>query len=142
MTVSEIKELIGALDASGVTSLEYKENDVKLVLAKGNVIVSEAAAVPAAPAASPKENSVPAAATEEGHVIASPLVGTAYLAPAEDAEVFVKVGDMVKKGQTLAIIEAMKLMNEIESEYDGEVVQILVENEETVEYGQPLFVIR
>lgn len=139
MTVSEIKELIGALDASGVTSLEYKENDVKLVLAKGNVIVSEAAA---APAASPKENNVPAAATEEGHVVASPLVGTAYLAPAEDAEVFVKVGDIVKKGQTLAIIEAMKLMNEIESEYDGEVVQILVENEETVEYGQPLFVIR
>ena len=142
MTVSEIKELIGALDASGVTSLEYKENDVKLVLAKGNVIVSEAAAVPAAPAASPKENNVPAAATEEGHVVASPLVGTAYLAPAEDAEVFVKVGDIVKKGQTLAIIEAMKLMNEIESEYDGEVVQIIVENEETVEYGQPLFVIR
>ena len=142
MTVSEIKELIGALDASGVTSLEYKENDVKLVLAKGNVIVSEAAAVPAAAAASPKENNVPAAATEEGHVVASPLVGTAYLAPAEDAEVFVKVGDIVKKGQTLAIIEAMKLMNEIESEYDGEVVQILVENEETVEYGQPLFVIR
>ena len=132
MTVSEIKELIGALDASGVTSLEYKENDVKLV-------VSEAAA---APAANPKENSTPVPDTEEGHIVASPLVGTAYLAPAEDAEVFVKVGDTVKKGQTLAIIEAMKLMNEIESDYDGEVVKILVENEETVEYGQPLFVIR
>lgn len=139
MTVSEIKELISALDASGVTSLEYKENDVKLVLAKGNVIVSEVAA---APAANPKENSTPVPDTEEGHIVASPLVGTAYLAPAEDAEVFVKVGDTVKKGQTLAIIEAMKLMNEIESDYDGEVVKILVENEETVEYGQPLFVIR
>ena len=138
MTVSEIKELIGALDASGVTSLEYKENDVKLVLAKGNGIVSEAAA----PAVSPKEDSTPVPDTEEGHIVASPLVGTAYLAPAEDAEVFVKVGDTVKKGQTLAIIEAMKLMNEIESDYDGEVVKILVENEETVEYGQPLFVIR
>lgn len=139
MTVSEIKELISALDASGVTSLEYKENDVKLVLAKGNVIVSESVA---APATNPKENSAPVPDTEEGHIVASPLVGTAYLAPAEDAEVFVKVGDTVKKGQTLAIIEAMKLMNEIESDYDGEVVKILVENEETVEYGQPLFVIR
>ena len=72
----------------------------------------------------------------------SPLVGTFYTAPAEDAEPFVKVGDTVKKGQVVAIVEAMKLMNEIESEYDGIVEEILVENAQGVEYGQPLFRIR
>ena len=75
----------------------------------------------------------------EGEVVTSPLVGTYYEAPAEDAEAFVKVGDCVKKGQTLAIIEAMKLMNEIESEYDGVIKEIMVKNGQPVEYGQPLF---
>ena len=74
-----------------------------------------------------------------GNFVKSPLVGTFYAAPSEDAEPFIKVGDTVKKGQTLAIVEAMKLMNEIESEFDGVVTEILVENEENVEYGQPLF---
>lgn len=74
-----------------------------------------------------------------GNVVKSPLVGTFYAAPSEDAQPFVKVGDTVKKGQTLAIVEAMKLMNEIESEFDGVVTEILVENEDNVEYGQPLF---
>lgn len=69
----------------------------------------------------------------------SPLVGTFYAAPAEDAESFVKVGDRVEKGQTLGIVEAMKLMNEIESDYSGTVAEILVNNREGVEYGQPLF---
>lgn len=75
-------------------------------------------------------------------MVKSPLVGTFYNAPSPDAEAFVKVGDTVKKGQVLGIVEAMKLMNEIESEFDGTVEQILVENEDVVEYGQPLFVIR
>ena len=75
-------------------------------------------------------------------VITCPLVGTFYSSPAPDAEDYVKVGDTVKKGQVIGIVEAMKLMNEIESEYDGIVEEILVENEETVEYGQPLFRIR
>ena len=69
----------------------------------------------------------------------SPLVGTFYAAPADDAESFVKVGDRVEKGQTLGIVEAMKLMNEIESDYSGTVAEILVNNQEGVEYGQPLF---
>ena len=73
--------------------------------------------------------------------VTSPLVGTFYAAPAEDAEPFVKVGDHVKKGQTLGIVEAMKLMNEIESDYDGVVTAILVQNGDTVEYGMPLFCI-
>ena len=74
-----------------------------------------------------------------GNVVESPLVGTFYAAPAEDAQAFVKVGDKVEKGQTLGIVEAMKLMNEIESDYSGTVAEILVHNQEGVEYGQPLF---
>ena len=77
-----------------------------------------------------------------GKLVESPLVGTFYAAPAEDAAPFVAVGDTVKKGQTLAIVEAMKLMNEIESEFDGIVEEILVENGQAVEYGQPLFRIK
>ena len=75
----------------------------------------------------------------QGKVVESPLVGTFYAAPSEDAEPFVAVGDTVKKGQTLAIVEAMKLMNEIESDYDGTIAEIFVENGQAVEYGQPLF---
>ena len=78
---------------------------------------------------------------KEGNMVKSPLVGTFYAAPAEDAEPYVKVGDHVKKGQTLGIVEAMKLMNEIESDYDGVVTAILVQNGDTVEYGMPLFCI-
>lgn len=78
----------------------------------------------------------------EGNIVKSPLVGTFYAAPSEDAPAFVKLGDKVKKGQVLAIVEAMKLMNEIESDFDGEVAEILVENGQPVEYGQPLFVVR
>ena len=77
-----------------------------------------------------------------GNTVKSPLVGTFYAAPSEDAPAFVKVGDKVKKGQILAIVEAMKLMNDIESDFEGEVAEILVENGQPVEYGQPLFVIR
>ncbi len=76
---------------------------------------------------------------QEGNLVKSPLVGRFYIAPAADAEPFVKVGEAVKKGQTLAVVEAMKLMNEIECEYDGVVAEVLVEDGEAVEYGQPLF---
>ena len=75
-------------------------------------------------------------------VIKSPLVGTFYAAPAENADPFVKVGDSVQTGKVLAIVEAMKLMNEIESEFDGTIQEILVENGEPVEYGQPLFIVK
>lgn len=78
-------------------------------------------------------------AEQEGFLVKSPLVGTFYAAPAEDAAPYVAVGDTVKKGQTVAIVEAMKLMNDIESDFDGTVAEILVENGEMVEYGQPLF---
>ncbi len=78
----------------------------------------------------------------DGNIVKSPMVGTFYAKSSPSAENFVRVGSKVKKGDTLCIIEAMKLMNEIESEYDGEVTQILVENEEVVDYGKPLFVIK
>ena len=95
------------------------------------------------PSAKEAENTeVTASQKPAGKIVESPLVGTFYAAPAEDAAPFVSVGDTVKKGQTLAIIEAMKLMNEIESEYDGVVEAILISNEQVVEYGQPLFRIR
>ena len=81
-------------------------------------------------------------AEPSGNVVKSPLVGTFYAAPSEDAAPFVKIGDKVKKGQVLAIVEAMKLMNDIESDFDGEIAEIYVENGQPVEYGQPLFCIR
>lgn len=157
MTVEEIKDLIQALDASDISVLKYKEGEASLYLAKqeaGNSVVT----MPTPPAVQTVAAiSVPTTETGsgiatasnnvnkeeyDGNVVVSPLVGTAYMAPSEDSEPFVKVGDTVKKGQTLAIVEAMKLMNEIESDYDGVVTEILVANEETVEYGQPLFVIK
>ena len=123
-----------------------------LVQAAPAVIPAAPGAVPAAPAAAPApEAEVPAAgevsaaeadALPAGNVVKSPLVGTFYAAPAEDAEPFVKVGDSVKEGQVLAIVEAMKLMNEIESDFTGTVAEILVENGQAVEFGQPLFVIK
>nr|WP_294664835.1 acetyl-CoA carboxylase biotin carboxyl carrier protein [uncultured Blautia sp.] len=88
------------------------------------------------------ENTQNQASEPAGNIVKSPLVGTFYAAPSEDAPAFVKVGDKVKKGQVLAIVEAMKLMNDIESDFDGEIAEILVENGQPVEYGQPLFVIR
>ena len=98
-----------------------------------------------APVNAPAGAEAPAEASAEGelkgNVVKSPLVGTFYAAPAEDADPFVKVGDSVKEGQVLAIVEAMKLMNEIESDFTGTVTEILVENGQAVEYGQPLFVI-
>lgn len=159
MTVEEIKDLIQALDASDISVLKYKEGEASLYLAKqeaGNSVVTmptppavQTAAAISVPTTETGSN-IKASATSgnagkeqyDGNVVVSPLVGTAYMAPSEDSEPFVKVGDTVKKGQTLAIVEAMKLMNEIESDYDGVVAEILVANEETVEYGQPLFVIK
>lgn len=130
-----------------------------LVQAAPAVIPAAPGAVPAAqgttpgtPSAAPAPSAEAPAAGEvsatgadalpSGNVVKSPLVGTFYAAPAEDAEPFVKVGDSVKEGQVLAIVEAMKLMNEIESDFTGTVAEILVENGEAVEFGQPLFVIK
>ena len=171
MDIKDIVTLIEAVSKNNLTSLVIEENGTKLSLKreKEREIVTAVPPV-AAPAVSamglapglagagvtgipvtPEASlagsvSAQTAETKEdipsGNVVKSPLVGTFYSAPAPDADSFVKVGDTVKKGQVLGIIEAMKLMNEIESEYDGVVEAILVNNEEVVEYGQPLFRIK
>lgn len=160
MKFEQVLQLVDAVSVSSLTEFKYEEGGVKISMKKAaegaadGVSVSphsmEAAVktetgsadteVKAADnAAAPAKE---AAGTEGGQVVTSPLVGTFYAAPAEDAKAFVKVGDRVEKGQVLAIVEAMKLMNEIESDYSGEVVKILAENGQPVEYGQPLFIIR
>ncbi|MCI9126320.1 MAG: acetyl-CoA carboxylase biotin carboxyl carrier protein [Eubacterium sp.] len=141
MNINDIKELIREVSNSAIDEFQYEEDDVMLSLSKGkgSMIVKEYV----------RENSNVSdvdqtVITDEGvdaKTVKSPLVGTVYMAPAEGEEPFVTVGDVVKKGQVLAIVEAMKLMNEIESEYDGMVKEICVNNEEAVEFGQTLFVI-
>ena len=142
MELENLIKLINAVSDSELTGFKYEENGVKLHLAKQSGTVQTAQVVMEAPkmAEVPMKENVVKEEKEAGvKIIESPLVGTFYAAPAEDAEPFVSVGDRVKKGQTLAIVEAMKLMNEIESEFDGTITEILVENGEAVEYGQPLF---
>ena len=149
MELDHILKIIDKVSESGVTSFYYEEGNLKLSVKKKEkqvvaaapvqmaALPAETVSVPlAAPAAPSQEAALPA-----GNVVESPLVGTFYSAPNPDSAAFVKVGDSVKKGQVLGIIEAMKLMNEVESEYDGVVKAILVENEQMVEYGQPLFII-
>ncbi|MDO4265266.1 MAG: acetyl-CoA carboxylase biotin carboxyl carrier protein [Eubacteriales bacterium] len=161
MKLEEIKELMKAMEENDISSFEYNEGDLHLSFRRGAVQDAPAeakdtqgakAAVTACAKASaelPADNrsagpAQPAdekSAAGDGKLVTSPLVGTFYAADAPDKEPFVKVGDTVKKGQILGIIEAMKLMNEIESDYDGVVKSVLVNNEEVVEYGQPLFCI-
>lgn len=142
MEFEQLITLIKTVSDSELTGFRYEENGVRIRLSKEKKKTSVLAGIPAAEAtvAEVFENEIEKpAAVKEGNYVKSPLVGTFYVAPAEDAAPFVSVGDVVKKGQTLAIVEAMKLMNEIESEYDGIVEEVLVENGQAVEYGQPLF---
>ncbi|WP_050641842.1 MULTISPECIES: acetyl-CoA carboxylase biotin carboxyl carrier protein [Clostridia] len=166
MKIDEILQLVDAVSKSTLTEFKYEEGAVKLSLKKTiktvpaeaalePVLTIQAPAAPNQPASSPA-NPAPAAAAAsdpageetvsapaaEGKIVKSPLVGTFYAAPSEDAAPFVNIGDSVKEGQVLAIVEAMKLMNDIESDYAGTVAEVLVENGDTVEYGQPLFVIK
>ncbi len=142
MEFEQIIRLIETVSASELTSFTLEDEKMKISLKKQkeNQIVStlpvQAAAIPVSEV-SAKETETPIS----GNEMKSPLVGTFYNAPSPDAEPFVQVGDSVKKGQTLGIIEAMKLMNEIECEYDGVVKEILVDNMDMVEYGQTLFII-
>ena len=141
MEIKELTQLIEAVSASDLTGLRYEEGGMKLHLTKKQEKI-QVAAVPAEPEAVSKTEPEAPVKDAGANAVTSPLVGTFYAAPSEDAEPFVAVGDQVKKGQTLAIIEAMKLMNEIESEYDGVVEEICVSNGQAVEYGQELFRIR
>jgi acetyl-CoA carboxylase biotin carboxyl carrier protein len=147
MDLRKLKKLIDLVQESGIAELEITEGEEKVKIVKGGV-VTLAAAQPMALAA-PASGSAPAAATtaaeaepgQEGHVVKAPMVGTFYRSPSPDAKAFVEVGQAVKEGDTICIIEAMKLMNEIEADASGVVKAILVENGQPVEYGQPLFIL-
>ena len=153
LSLDDMTTLIKAVSESGLESFDYKEGDFSITLHSNRASGLYPASAPAA--AAPAALSVPdismamatAAETasgaeddeDEAFIIKSPLVGTFYAAPAQDAEPFVKIGDRVKKGQVLAIVEAMKMMNEIESDCDGTIADIMVDNGSPVEFGQPLF---
>jgi acetyl-CoA carboxylase biotin carboxyl carrier protein len=148
MDLRKLKKLIDLVQESGIAELEITEGEEKVKIVKGGV-VTVAAAQPAATSAAP--TAAPAAAGaalaaepepgQEGHVVKAPMVGTFYRSPSPDAKAFVEVGQAVKEGDTICIIEAMKLMNEIEADASGVVKAILVENGQPVEYGQPLFIL-
>ncbi len=148
MDLRKLKKLIDLVQESGIAELEITEGEEKVKIVKGGVVSVSAApvmAMPAsAPAAAPTAAAAPAEApdaSQEGHVVKAPMVGTFYRSPSPDAKVFVEVGQAVKEGDTICIIEAMKLMNEIEADASGVVKAILVENGQPVEYGQPLFIL-
>lgn len=143
MDLTMIEGLVKIVENSSLTEFTLKEGDLKITMSKLDHPPVVAAGVPLAPSAaavSDAGTAAPAATEEEENLfITSPIVGTFYSAPAPDAPAFVKVGDQVKNGQTVCILEAMKLMNEIQSEFDCEIEAVLVSNEQKVEYGQPLF---
>ena len=150
MEIQDILALVQAVADNGLTELKVDDGNVKLSLKKEhpvvNVVAGNTGAGSAGGAAQETDNAVAntgaaakTAPINSDKIVVSPLVGTFYSSSSPEAESFVKVGDTVKKGQVLGIVEAMKLMNEIESEYDGVVEEVMVGNEEVVEYGQPLF---
>ncbi len=163
MELDSILKIIDAVSQSEIMNFEIEDKDFRLFIDKNvdNIIGNEVhitspAQIPAMPAipAMPVQPPMAPVVVEQkaaeqpksekskevsGNIIKSPIVGTFYSAPGPEAEDYVKVGDKVRKGQVLCIIEAMKLMNEIESEFDGEIAEILVKNEQMVEFGQPLF---
>ena len=151
MEFENLLTLIKTVSGSELTSFTMKD-DLKISMGKEKQVVVEQTGMQVMPAVAGNSDTVSAGSGSfngkqeqqeecqpEGKTVKAPLVGTFYAASAPDAEAFVSVGDTVKKGQTLGIIEAMKLMNDIECDFDGVVSEVLVKNGETVEYGQPLF---
>ena len=149
MDLRKLKTLIDLVSESNVSELEITEAEGKVRIVKGGgvALVQQlaapmvAAAPVAGPAAAPAAPVVAEAPVPTGHLVKSPMVGTFYRAPSPGAASFVEVGSQVKAGDTICIIEAMKILNEIEADKAGTVVQILGENGQAVEFGQPLFVI-
>ncbi len=152
MDLNLIRKLVKLVDSSEVTDLEIEENGLRVKIAKKirgvkavtqPQILSPTQPVPQAPTAQQSGETAPAKeeTKEKLHEVHSPIVGTFYRAPAPDADPYVQVGDMVSQGSVLCIVEAMKLMNEIESDISGKIVKILVENGKPVEYNQPLFLV-
>jgi acetyl-CoA carboxylase biotin carboxyl carrier protein len=150
MDLRKLKKLIDLVQESGIAELEITEGEEKVKIVKGGRAVPEvvamlpapiAAPAPAAPAGAAPPTPAEVPPKVEGHVLKSPMVGTFYRAPSPGAKPFVEVGDTVKAGQTVCIIEAMKLLNEIEADKGGVVKAILAENGQPVEYGEPLLAI-
>ena len=153
MDLRKLKTLIDLVQQSGIAELEITEGEEKVRISRGVPPATAPVAVPGtvymtAPAAPPAVQGAPAVPAEpaapvvpEGQTIKSPMVGTFYRQSAPDAKPFVEVGQAVKAGETVCIIEAMKLLNEIESDHDGVIREILVENGQPVEFGQPLFLL-
>lgn len=144
MDIRKIKKLIEIIEASDIAELEVKEGEESIRISRYSTVSASVAYAPA-PAVVPV--SAPAAAISEeataisGHVVKSPMVGTFYRSASPGTKTFVEVGQAVQSGDTLCIIEAMKILNQIEADASGVIKQILVENAEPVEYGQPLFII-
>ena len=142
MDLEKIAGLVKIIEDSSLKEFTYKEGDVKVTMSKLDHAPIVAAGLPAAaPVAAPAAlvNVEEDEETEEALFITSPIVGTFYSAAAPDVPAYVRVGDRIKEGQTVCILEAMKLMNEIQCEFDCEIEAVLVSNEHKVEYGQPLF---
>lgn len=164
LKIQEIREIIKLIDQTGIEEFKYKTEEGEIKLKKGGAVqVTETvpaaqvavapAPAPAAPAAQPaavskeepkQQEATPAAASQDENLleVKSPMVGTFYKSPSPDAPAFVSVGDKVKPDSVVCIVEAMKLFNEIEAEMNGEIAQILVEDGQLVEYGQPLFLVK
>ncbi len=150
MDLRKLKKLIDLVEESGIAELEVTEGEEKVRIVKnggrsgGEYVMMQPQHMQqalAAPAAAALAAAPPAPAQPEGNIMKSPMVGTFYRSSSPESKPFVEIGDTVKKGQTVCIIEAMKLMNEIEADHDGVVKAILVENAQPVEYGEPLIVI-
>ena len=150
MDLRKIKTLIDLVRESGVAELEVNEGEdhLRIVNTHGTAsplpagtVLTDLSAFPAAAAAPAAAEAAPQPAVPAGKPVTSPMVGTFYRSPSPEAKPFVQVGDTVKKGDTLCIIEAMKLLNEIEAEEDGVIKEVLVENGQPVEFGQPLFIL-
>ncbi len=151
MKLDEIKELIKLFGKSKLERLQIKQKDFELEMQKG-IEQTATVSAPQPTASTPAREAIPAAEAQapvlaeskkkiDGEVITSPMVGTLYASPSPDSPPFVKVGDRVKRGDVLCILEAMKIMNELEAEYDCKILDILVGNGEPVEYGKPLFIV-
>lgn len=149
MDMKQIKALLQEFDASTLSKLKITQDAFSIELEKNIGVVAApvmaapiaVASAPVAPAAA-AESSAPAAPVLSGDMIVSPMVGTFYSAPSPDSAPFVKVGDRIKKGQVIGILEAMKIMNELEAEFDCEVLSVLVSDAQSVEYDMPLFAVK
>ncbi|TPH15099.1 acetyl-CoA carboxylase biotin carboxyl carrier protein [Litorilituus lipolyticus] len=148
MDIRKIKKLIELVEESGINELEISEGEESVRISRGGSVVATAPVVQAAPvAAAPVAAPVAAAPAEaaapalSGHIVRSPMVGTFYASASPDAPAFVEAGQHVNAGDTLCIVEAMKMMNQIEADKSGVIKEILVQNEDAIEFDQPLFII-